>query len=1433
MRLIWTVVDTGQASAGFTDVLVEAPEGATLGDVVDGLHRCVGCPEGAVLSSGGRPLDLAQPLGEPPLLHGATLALGRAAVGSMTLGSEAVIHLDVVGGPGAGTVVALGRGTHVVGRSGECTVRLEDSTVSRRHLELSVGSTGVTVRALTPTNTSSVNELELGGAPTTVRVGDRVRVGSTTLTLRVASVRPAATTSAAGRCRVHRPPRFSSASPIPQIEFPRRPERPQGSRLPLIAALVPMALSVVLAVVLRSPVMMLFAMLTPAMLLGQWWSDRRHGRTSYRRQLADHAASRRRAETALREALDREYVVRHEEAPDLAMAALVVSSVSTRLWERRPGDPDYLALRLGVGPQQPRTTVTGDADDLLDVPLLEVPQVLRLRELGVLGVAGPRDRTLAVARSMIGQLCAWHSPRALRLVVLTAAAAAAEAWWWTARLPHLAPLGPTCVAAIGDLTHGDAVERRVAELTALVTERSGSRADTSNWPDLVVVVDGCERLRREPGVAELFQRGPTVGIHFLCLDEDATRLPVEAAAQVVVESGPRAAARLDGAGQASATFVPDLPDRAWAEALSEELAPLEDATPDPDGPALPDRVDFVELHRLSDTCADPLDAAAVASRWRARRHGGPTAVLGASEGGPLVLDLVRDGPHALVGGTTGAGKSELLQTLVASLAVHSPPDELNFVLVDYKGGSALRDCADLPHVVGVVTDLDEHLTARALTSLGAELKRRERLLAGVGAKDLDDYRRFAARGQELGLAPEPLARLVIVVDEFKVLAEELPDFIGGLVRLAAVGRSLGIHLVLATQRPAGIVSADMRANVSLRIALRMRDRTDSDDVIEAPDAAAIPERLAGRAYLRAGPERLVSVQVAHAGHPGRSASETGLAHPVVRRLRWGDVMAPLPRDIIAEPVVGTRTELQLVAASLTDAAERLRLPPPSSPWLPPLPEMVRPTELHRGTDELAPALGDDRAVPLGLVDRPAEQRQSPLTWHPHEDGHLGVAGGARTGRTTTVIAVALRLAERFSPGELHVHLIEGTPGTLACLSALPHCGSITGTEDVQRVRRAIRRLAEGIHSARRTVVLVDGWEAITAALDELDQGESTERLVGLVRDGLSRGVTVVVTGGRAVASGRLGSLLQRRLLLDMPDPVDLTLAGIRPAAANRHRPPGRALDARDEAEVQLSLPGDDPTADYGDLARAVADAVASRHGDCPVSERPWRLAPLPEHIPIDELPTTATTPGEHVAIGVGGDDVVPLGFDLGRDERRVLVLGPPGSGRSTLLHTLAVQLRRQGRDIALVAPRRSPLRQLEGHPRCHVLAPDECDRFVALRRERPELAVLVDDCDRLEGTPLESALVEATRLVESAGGLVAVALDTRRASTAFRGLVPEVSRGGVGVVLCPGAATDGELLRARVEVQSARVPGRGVLVTDGVPMPIQVAMPARQRPTNR
>jgi S-DNA-T family DNA segregation ATPase FtsK/SpoIIIE len=1505
VRLLVSTIDPASPSPACQDLLLDAGPDATLAQVVPHLPRCLaagmdstkGQQPDTIVTVDGRPVAPNTMIGSPPLLRGAVLALGDDPGHRAQSGPRSALRLHLVGGPGAGRVLALRRGANVVGRAAGCEVRIDDAAVSRSHLEIHVDGTGVTVRELRPTNRTRINGVIVPPEGAPLRPDDRLALGSTTLVLRHDRSTPAATTTGDGMVRVHRRPRFTVPEPVARVTFPEPPTKPDRTRLPLIAALVPVVLSVVLALVLDSAAMMVFALLTPAMLIGQWWSDRRHGRVSYRRQLRAHATATAAAEERLTAALTDEIARRHLDHPDLAHVGHLAARVDAQLWQRRPEHDDYLCVRVGTADQPPHTTVEGSRAEELprltvegsraeELPRLEsVPAVVDLGEVGVLGIAGPRARAAAVAAGLVAQLAAWHSPQDLRIVVFTTDPAGERTWRWATWLPHLSPLVPdSCITAVAAAEH-EAFGRRLAELTALLDRRRAARTDSRvrPLPDIVVVLDGAEELRRRPGVPELLRDGPALGIRAICVDDDPQGLPVEARAQLTINSLPEPRADLDLPSQRIESVVPDLPSPEWAERFGRAMAPLEDATPRESAETVPDRVDFMAMHREAPGSCDPVDAAAIGRLWTGPASTTVHALLGSSAEGPVSIDLVRDGPHALIGGTTGAGKSELLQTLVTSLALAHRPDTLNFVLIDYKGGSAFTDCARLPHVLGVVTDLDVHLTSRALTSLEAELKRREHLLAAVGAKDLDDYLRVSRPG-----AP-PLGRLVLVVDEFKMLADDLPDFVAGLVRLAAIGRSLGVHLVLATQRPAGIISADMRANISLRIALRVRDRADSDDVIESPEAAAISDRTPGRALIRTGGGDLLTVQTAYAGGPTDDGGAARASQPIVWPLTWTDLGSPPPRRRSTTPDEQVGTALSGVVDAIAQAAADLAITAPASPWLPPLPAIVTLDDLTTrpyaagpasaaplshatgmgsaaappraaGPASTAAALpgragsgpaaapprptrngpgvapphvagssaalarhegptGDD-AVPIGLVDRPGSQLQEPYTWSLERDGHLGLAGGARTGRSTALHTIALALAHRHSPTHLHLHVLEGTPGSLATLAALPHVGSVSGPDDPVRTRRVVARLLDQLGSRRgaaHTVVLIDGWESLTEALDDFDQGELTDNLLRLLRDGLSAGVRVVVSGGRSVATGRLAGLLQSRLVLDMPDPLDLALAGISPSAAAVRRPPGRAYDVRDEAEVQLAI-ADDGT-----------EELTRRWGSPPDGAGPWRVMPLPEVVDSDRVPAGGP---DSLLVGLGGDDLAPLGYDLTRDERRIVVAGPPRSGRSTALGTVASRLLAAGRVVTVIATRRSPLTEWVGGPSLHVLHPGEVDRFIELRRAHPDLGIVVDDAEGLDGSPIETALVEATRLVDQAAGVVVIAVDSRHASAAFRGIVPEVARGGTGLLLQPTTPADGDLFRIRVEPSATRRPGRGLHVSDGVATGIQVALPSAALPTH-
>ncbi len=1272
MRLRLSVIDPAGAGVA-TDVVVEADRDTTVADVRQHLLDVVGSPAGSPLHVDGAPLPGDLLLGSSPLLDGAVVSVGRpGAAGSHRGTTSGFLELHTVGGPDAGHVHRLTPGTHRIGRSAQTHLTVDDPDLSRVHAELEVTPAGITLRDLGSTNGTVVDGVRLGQGARPVTESSRVRLGSTTLTLRLVDTRAAATHVDHGTVRVNRSPRIRPVAQPVAVHLPTPPPARTTPRFPLVAVLLPLALSLPLALVLRSPYALLIGVFSPLMVLGNLVSDRITGRADHRAAQAVHAAELARARATVRDAVRTEQLRRRAGSPDAAEVGQVAAGALHRLWERSPEDADFLSLRVGTADLPSLVAVHDPADGRSNGPLHpvveDVPVTVPLAELGVVGVAGPRRRAVALVRSMLGQLATLHSPRHLSVVVL--AADEGRDWTWTAWLPHLLPQdGPARAHAqvlVG--VSQDQRRRRVAELEALL---DGRLADRERRPGgdrarVVVLLDGAQRLRAVPGVARLLELGPDVGLHVLCLDESASRLPVECRGTVLV--GGEVATRLrvaTGGSDPVDDVVADLVADRWAQRLARGLAPLRDATP-VSGSALPDAVRLLDQLDL-----DATDGARVAARWQQAPRSS-SVLLGAAAEGPFVVDLARDGPHVLVAGTTGAGKSELLQTLIAGLALANRPDELTFVLVDYKGGAAFAECAKLPHTVGLVTDLDAGLTARALESLGAEIARRERLLADHGATDLPDYqsRRDRARtrtrtAHAAGAAsPPPLPRLLLVIDEFRVLAEELPDFITGLVRLAAVGRSLGVHLVLATQRPGGVVSADIKANMNLRLALRVQHPGDSVDVVDGPEAATISDRTPGRAVARLGSGRPVPFQTARVGGVDGGVARVPLS---VRRLEWARLGDPDPSSAAA--VADGRTDLERVVDAVSAATSVLGVRPLPGPWLAPLPEVLTADQV--GCRATHPSRGT--VLTYGLLDDPRHQRQVPAGWDLH-DGTLGVVGGARSGRTTACRALLASLARQCTAAQAWVYVLDGGGG-LGALEDLPHVGAVVPPADVERAGRLLHRLAGEVsrrqdlfararvgdlaeyHRTGRSlpwvVLAVDGWETVLQAWDDAEGLRCLDALHELLRQGPGVGVACVVTGGRSVVTGRLGTLVGHRLVLRTSDTGDAVMAGVPSRSVPSPWPAGRGVvvggrEGEHPRLVQVALLDPDPSgaAQQAALTALATPAVAGAGSSTLPGAAP-ALPSMPQHVDLDDLLAGWPSDGSPhlLPLGLGGESVRVVGLD--------------------------------------------------------------------------------------------------------------------------------------------------------------------------------------------
>ncbi|MFN2464527.1 MAG: FtsK/SpoIIIE domain-containing protein [Candidatus Dormibacteria bacterium] len=1429
---LWLVVD---APGGVTaDVAVRAPGGLTNDGLAEAFTVQLGLgPAGPGLRWGLYAhrqqtwLAAAGDVARAGLLHGDTVALRAipAAGRDEAAAQNAEATLTVTSGPQAGLVVRVGVGVHFIGRGTEEAVQLSDPFVSARHARLDFDDQSATLTVL-PGQQARVDGRPVAGTQP-LRSGQVLTVGASELLLGLpAGGNLSGGSTGAGEASAevifNRPPRVVGSAAALTRRLGPPPTEPRPPRLPIAAAVLPLLLGGVIYAFARSPLTLVFLAMSPLLAIGSYVEGRFGARGDHRRAAADFRAQVAEVCEELAVAIEVEVRERREAAPTLRTVARAAHARESRLWQRRPSDEDFLRLRLATGTLPSRhlaevapggsAVLRAEAEARLEGwrAVAGVPLALNLAELGTVGLAGPRECVLDLGRWLLVQVATLHSPGHVSIMGALPPAEVAE-WDWLKWLPHVrTPLqdleGPRIVA--DSAAARELLERMLGLVDARAAEVGPFRGagGTAPFPHIVLLLHEDLPLSR-PAVVRLLTEGPRLGVVTIWIGSSARHLPNEC--QAVVEVDAARGVNLTVPGSGTLTHGAGAEDRATtaeARQVALELAPLRDASAEDAAGRVPAAVGLLDLLGLP---RRPQEVH-VRDRWRAA---GPAlaAPIGVSAQGTFSLDLDADGPHALVGGTTGSGKSELLQTLVGSLAASQPPSRLNFLLVDYKGGAAFSGAVRLPHTVGMVTDLDGRLARRALVSLGAELRRREAMLREHGARDL---REFAER--DPAHAPP---RLLIVVDEFATLAREVPEFVDGVVDLAQRGRSLGLHLLLATQRPAGVINDSIRANTSLRVALRVSDDAESVDVVGVPDAARIARSRPGRALVRRGHGELTEVQVAYAGAAEADPHNEAEAAVVVPLGIGG---ALFPRT--APRLPAKDTDLERLVSAVCEAHDVAGLPPPRRPWLPELPDVLPVRDL--------PAV-PGAAVPMGLLDLPGQQAQEPWIVDLKRSGNLLIFGTAGSGKTTLLTTLAGGLASALRPHALHLYALDCAGGGLGGLQVLPHCGAYIRVDETQRAVRLLRWLrrlvndrraasGDGGGEAAMVVVVLDDYGGFLGALEKVEFGEHVDAMPRLVADGPAVGVHFAISAARrgAVPSA-LSAVVEDRVVLRLADEDEYRNAGLAAEVTRAARwPAGRAF-VRGAIEAQCAV-----------LDDGALPALAAELGPAPGPHGPVGIELLPDHVAALDLPPPSS-PWQAI-IGVEDGTLGPAVVDLAEDSQ--LLAGPPHSGRSTALLAIVNSLRRgeQGSPTAyLLAPRRSPLLQ-QGHWSACASGLAQCEELAAqlaheVRRGAgppagARVVVVIDDGEELTEGASAADLQVVARHGRDMGFRVVAAIETRAAHRAYSGWVAELKKARRGVILQPDADIDGDLFGVRLpRIESgAFPPGRGYLVRPGATELVQV-----------
>ena len=1031
-------------------------------------------------------------------------------------------------------------------------------------------------------------------------------------------------------------------------------------------------------------------------------------RRDYMRHLALHRRKARR--TALQQCQAMLY--RHPEP-----ASLWATATSYRLWERRRTDADFGVIRVGAGPQELATPIippqTRPLDDLEPVcasalrqfvltysQVPDLPIAMAVNGFSSVYLRGRDERVRAACRAWLAQLVVHHSPDDVLIAVCAAEHRRAD-WEWAKWLPHA--LHPERTDALGPLRM---VAPSIPALEAMLDDLLSTRPRFNpNAPvplvagqHLVVILDGGEQA----GSNHLMTEGGVEGVTVIDLHNPPPRLLDRATLVLEIDDKDGLHSRtIDGEGEIGRVDTLSL---AETEALARQLAPLRMSVSGPGEQSMTTALGLAELLELGDPFSfDP--AIGWAPRPNRDRLRVPIGI--GPDGQSVELDLKESaqdgmGPHGLLVGATGAGKSELLRTLVLALAMTHNSETLNFVLVDFKGGATFTKLDRLPHTSAVITNLVDELPLvdRMTDAINGELLRRQELLRRAGNfSSVRDYEKARVAGAPLS----PVPSLLIICDEFSELLSAKPDFIDMFVQIGRVGRSLGVHLLLASQRLEEGRLRGLDTHLSYRIGLRTNSAMESRVVLNSPEAFELP-RAPGHGYLKYGTDPLIRFRAAYVSgvyrRPG-APSGSGAAG------RWDGVrdydtryLAPAVEAVDETPESTDEVDDALGQTLLDVLVERVEGTgtPAHQVWLPPLgdpptldtllPPLV--IDPEHGLSVSNPDLRGALRIAVGIVDRPLDQRRDILTLDlSGSSGHAVVVGGPQSGKSTLLRTIIASTALTHTPREVQFYCLDFGGGVLSSLRELPHVGGVAARTDVAEVRRSVaemmtlleqreRRFAEhridGMTTYRRlkrqgqhaddpfgdAFLVVDGWLTIRNDFEDLEPV-----LSDLATRGLSYGVHVLASASRWMdLRPAIRDLFGSRLELRLGDPGDSDLDR-RTAMNVPAQTPGRGITP-DKMHMLTGLPRLDGEADATDLGQGVAALVDDvRKAWQGPHAPPVRL--LPGVVPYDSLPVDAE---RGTVIGLAENDLGPVYLDLSTDPHFV-VYGDAECGKSAFLRAFS------------------------------------------------------------------------------------------------------------------------------------------------------------------
>ena len=1065
-------------------------------------------------------------------------------------------------------------------------------------------------------------------------------------------------------------------------------------------------------------------------------------------------------ELTLRDMNQQEYQRLITTYPNVGQCAMIPTDGSRQLWNRMSTHNDFLFVRLGTG----NVRLPGEIEiqkqklSIIDDPLRDEPKRLKevysvvadapvtinLRNESVVGILGNAEAVI-FAQGLLMQIASLHSYHDVRIVVLTSESSSSQ-WAWTRWLPHVFANEDREMRMVA--SKPDAIHDIMSHLDEILIMRKNSDGNdddndkdetegTLPLPHYIIFCTDYKLLENEPIMRRLLTN--RLGMTLVMVAPSLEMLPKESHLIINAASKPGLLHTSEG----DTTQIDfEYANRNLLTSFAHQIAPIRvrDAV---ENAAIPTLVSFLDIYGVRRV--EDID---IWRMWRENvTHEGLKSTIGYTAGSrPFVLDISEKhhGPHGLIAGTTGSGKSVMLQTYILSLALNYSPEAIQFILIDYKGGGMANALQSLPHVAGIIDNLQgERVIDRALASLNGEIHRREKLFKAMDVENITEY------SKQFGKDPNAikLPHLIIIADEFAELKSEQPEFMKELVSASRVGRSLGVHLILATQKPSGSVSDEIWANSRFHLCLRVQTVGDSRDMLKRPDAAYI--KGTGRCFVQIGnDESFDQVQTSYAG----LAYDPNMPRPEEMPRLLGDVGRPItlpkpvrPGGIIDKP----KTQMDAVLERISLVAAEHNLDHSRQMWLPEMPSRIYMHDIAIFNDNCMRNgkygnVHDELQFLLGMADDTDNQRYVPYVVNLTQMRNLMLVGLAGTGKTTAVQSIVYSLANTYDPKHLQMYVLSLTSQTLGNLGKFPHVGDIAFENDVMEIKRFINMLYE--EEERRSnlfaqaatdsfieynrsqqmqnlpvepaiVVFIDRYEQLRSMFDS-DEA-TTAKIFSLVREGSGRGIHFIVT---ALAKNEIpfklhsffsGIALQLAERADYSDVIGKRVPTEMPPIASYS---GRAvaLMGGRPFEIQLALAGHNsrPTKSeefvgFDVTSNYIVEERLPMADTMPDSERAKQVLAFAENqaelwtgklpAPIPRIPENPTW--EDYKCAPKFDDIqrttysLPVGYDLAKGELATLdleenysmfITGPKGSGKTNYLKLMARVFANRGAEVHII-----------------------------------------------------------------------------------------------------------------------------------------------------